>query len=268
MPSESSSLATAKNPGAGIAGRDRWIGLTRFTPARIALGRTGGSLRTEALLDFRVGYARARDAVQNEFNAAAVEEVLRAEKMETFRLATLATERRTYLARPDLGRQLSENSRRELRERVAVWGKRELAIIVSDGLSALAAERNAVPLLVELLPLLRAEGWTIYPVFVTPFARVKLQDEVGELLGARHALMLIGERPGLSSPDSLGAYFTFRPCAERTDADRNCVSNIRPEGLPPAMAAQKISLLLTESARRGVSGIGLKDVETEVIGGL
>jgi ethanolamine ammonia-lyase small subunit len=264
MRNESSSAIT-KNTDAPLAGRDRWFALTRFTQARIALGRTGGSLRTDALIDFRIGCARARDAVQNEFDAASVEEALRAEKIETFRLSTLAMDRRAYLARPDLGRQLAENSRKELSERAAVWGKKDLAIIVSDGLSALATERQVIPLLVELLPLLRAEGWTVYPVFVTPFARVKLQDEVGEILGARHALILIGERPGLSSPDSLGAYFTFQPCAERTDADRNCISNIRPEGLPPAQAARKLMLLLGESARRGVSGIGLKDVEKDLI---
>ncbi len=109
---------------------------------------------------------------------------------------------------------------------------------------------------------LKAAGWTLYPILLAPFGRVKLQDEVGELLGARHALMLLGERPGLGMPDSLGAYLTHHPRGECTDADRNCVSNIRPEGLPPAAAARKLAHLLIESARLGVSGVALKDTET------
>jgi ethanolamine ammonia-lyase small subunit len=141
----------------------------------------------------------------------------------------------------------------------ASWGQRDLAVIVSDGLSAQAAERQAAPTLAALLPVLRQAGWTVYPVFVVSFGRVKLQDEIGELLGARQTLMLLGERPGLGSPDSLGAYFTFGPRADRTDADRNCVSNIRPEGLPPEEAGQKLARLLLESARLGVSGVSLKD---------
>jgi len=117
--------------------------------------------------------------------------------------------------------------------------------------------------LTHLVPLLRAAGWSLYPIFLAPFGRVKLQDEIGELLGARHTLMLLGERPGLGSPDSLGAYFTFTPRAACTDADRNCVSNIRPEGFPPKSAAQKLAQLLLESARRGISGVALKDTGEE-----
>jgi len=139
------------------------------------------------------------------------------------------------------------------------WGQRDLAVIVSDGLSAQAAERPAAPTLAALLPVLRQAGWKVYPVFVGPFGRVKLQDEIGELLGTRQTLMLLGERPGLGSPDSLGAYFTFDPRTGRTDADRNCVSNIRPEGLPPEEAGQKLARLLQESARLGVSGVAFKD---------
>jgi len=246
-------------------GGDRWAGLRRFTQARIALGRTGGSLRTESVIDFRLGHARARDAVHAPFDPLALAASLRDAGIETFPLATEIGERRTYLARPDLGRKLDEASQRKLRCQAPIWGNRDLAILVSDGLSALAAERQAVPLLAHLLPLLHSEGWSLYPVLIVPFARVKLQDEVGELLGARQSVILLGERPGFSSIDSLGAYLTYRPNAGRTDADRNCLSNIRPEGLPPVEAAVKLADLLIESARRGVSGVALKDLESPIL---
>jgi ethanolamine ammonia-lyase small subunit len=238
---------------------DPWGALVQHTSARIALGRAGGSARTETLLDFRLSHARARDAVQMQFDAEPLCAALRRAGLETARVETAATDRRTFLVRPDLGRRLAPEARAMLVERRAVWARRDLAIIVSDGLSALAAERQAGPVLTHLVPLLRAAGWSLFPIFLAPFGRVKLQDEIGELLGARHSLMLLGERPGLGSPDSLGAYFTFTPRAACTDADRNCVSNIRPEGFPPKSAAQKIAQLLLESARRGLSGVALKD---------
>jgi len=241
------------------SGRDSWHELSRFTPARIAMGRAGGSQRTASRLDFRMAHARARDAVSREFHPADVEHELRRAGEETVRIGTGATDRKEYLLRPDLGRSLSPDSREALREMRQRSVKRDLAVIVSDGLSALAAERHAVPTLGYLLPLLRAMGWTVYPVFVASYARVKLQDEVGALLGARHSLMLIGERPGLGAPDSLGAYFTFMPDLDRTDADRNCVSNIRPEGLSPRGAAIKLAGLLSDSDRLSISGTGLKD---------
>jgi ethanolamine ammonia-lyase small subunit len=160
--------------------------------------------------------------------------------------------------RPDLGRALHADSRAQLDAARAGWGRRDLCVVVSDGLSALAAERQAAPLLSALVPRLVAQGLTLYPIFIAPFARVKLADEVGERLGARFSLILLGERPGLSSPDSLGAYLTFQPSQARTDADRNCVSNIRAEGLPCADAARHIAELLSESARLGESGVALK----------
>ena len=133
--------------------------------------------------------------------------------------------------------------------------------MISDGLSALAAETQAAPLLAKLLPLLGRVGWTVCPIFVVPRARVKLQDEIGELLGVRHVLALLGERPGLGSPDSLGAYFTCQPRYDKTDADRNCVSNIRPQGLPPAEAAKKLAHLLVCSEEQHCSGVRLKETE-------
>jgi len=245
---------------------DSWADLRRFTRARIALGRAGGSQRTAELLDFRLAHARARDAVMEEFHPGVVEEALERMGVGTLRISTGAGDRRTYLLRPDKGRSLAPASRRALEDGRAAWGARDLAVIVSDGLYALAAERHASAVLGRLLPLLGSAGWTIFPVFVAPFARVKFQDEVGASVGARHSLMLLGERPGLGSPDSLGAYFTFQPHAGRTDADRNCVSNIRPEGLAPGPAAVKLAQLLLESARLRLSGVGLKDSQA-VLGG-
>lgn len=245
----------------GSGPRDSWHSLSRFTSARIALGRSGGSQRTRSVLEFRLAHARARDAVREEFHAAALEGKLEEIGFETLRLASLAADRRTFLLRPDLGQVLDAGSRVGLANSRAAWGARDLAVIVSDGLSALAAERHAAPLLAHLVPLLRSAGWTLFPIFVVPFGRVRLQDEIGELAGARHCLMLLGERPGLGSPDSLGAYFTYLPRAGRTDAERNCVSNIRPDGLPPEAAARKLSRLLAASVRLGLSGVALKDAQ-------
>lgn len=261
--SSDDSLSSSESPVKGILPsdlrRDPWAGLSRYTSARIALGRAGGSQRTASRLDFQLAHARARDAVMASFDVDALEQELHAAGFATHALATQAVDRHRYLVRPDLGRQLAQSSRDQLRDLAATWGRRDLAILVSDGLAAQAAQRHAVTTVIALLARLALSGWTTFPVFIVPLARVKLQDEVGEILGARHTLMVLGERPGLSSPDSLGAYFTHTPRAACTDADRNCVSNIRPEGLPPAEAARKLAHLLFESARLGVSGVALKD---------
>jgi ethanolamine ammonia-lyase small subunit len=238
--------------------RDPWFALSRFTAARIALGRAGGSVRTDALLAFRLAHARAKDAVELAFDAQVLADQLRAAQLESFRLHTRALDRRSFLLRPDLGRTLQAESRAELEENRRHWGARDLCIVVSDGLSALAAERQVAPLLSSLLPLLTQKGVSLYPILIAPFARVKLADEVGEALGARFSLVLLGERPGLSSPDSLGAYLTFQPRSACTDADRNCISNIRAEGLPCPAAARGIAELLSESARLETSGVALK----------
>ena len=180
---------------------DAWSALRRFTSARIALGRAGGSWRTPTLLDFRMAHAQARDAVSFPFDADALERRLRESGCETARLSTAVGARDVFLKRPDLGRKLSATSRQLLTENAAIWGGRDLAIVVSDGLSGLAAERQVAPLLASLLPLLSGAGWTLCPVFLAPFARVKLQDEIGEILRVRQTLALLGERPGLGSPD-------------------------------------------------------------------
>lgn len=238
---------------------DPWNQLRRHTAARIALGRSGGSLPTRAQLDFRLAHARARDAVLSSFDAAALAGELRELGTEVLVAESAARDRSEFLQRPDLGRRLGHESRADLVERAADQPRTDLAIIVSDGLSTLAASTQSQPLLATLLPLLKASEWSLAPVVVVSHARVALQDEIGEIFRAKISLMLLGERPGLGSADSLGAYFTFAPAIGRTDADRNCISNIRPGGLAPADAAAKLHYLLEQSRRLALSGVALKD---------
>jgi ethanolamine ammonia-lyase small subunit len=239
---------------------DPWFHLRAISPARIALGRAGGSLPTQALLDFSLAHSQARDAVHSVFEPDQLARELGSLGCPARVLGSRAVDRRAFLTRPDWGRELSPDSRAALAElgsldRPAV----DLVVIVSDGLSALAAHRQVVPLLAVLWPALQEEGWKLAPVLVIPRARVALQDEVGELLEARLALTLLGERPGLLAPDSLGAYFVHHPRRGRTDADRNCVSNIHPAGLPPAEAAAVLLRLLRRSHVEQSSGVLLKD---------
>lgn len=233
---------------------DAWSPLRRYTAARIALGRSGGSLPTREVLAFAHDHALARDAVHAPFDAEALAAALRPLHADVLTLTSAAPDRATYLQRPDLGRRLSAESAAQLSPVPA-----DLVILVSDGLSALAAQRQAPPLLAALLPKLRAAHWQLGPLCVVRHARVALQDEVGGLLHARLTLMLLGERPGLGTADSLGAYLTFDPHPGRTDAERNCVSNIRPGGLAPAAAAEKLFALLTAAHRLQLSGTGLKE---------
>ena len=230
--------------------------LRQWTDARVALGRAGGSVPHRSLLDFRLSHARARDAVHRDFDPAALAVDLEATGLPVLLAPSQATGRTNYLQRPDLGRRLSEAAREALAT-ASVPGGCDLVIIISDGLSADAAQVQGPPLLGALLPLLA--GWPLAPLVVAPFARVALQDEIGAVLGARTALILLGERPGLGSPDSLGAYLIHGPRPGCTDADRNCVSNIRPAGLPPEAAARRIAWLLSEARRLGFSGVDLKD---------
>jgi ethanolamine ammonia-lyase small subunit len=239
---------------------DVWSPLRAATPARIALGRAGGSLPTREWLSFKADHAAARDAVHNEFDADGLAARISALGAPAVVVDTLARDRLTYLQRPDLGRRLSEASRRRLVDTAPQGAPLDLSIAVSDGLSALAASRQAPPLLADLLPRLASGQWRLGPVVVARFGRVALEDEIGQVQGAELALMLIGERPGLGSPDSLGAYLVFAPQPGNTDAHRNCVSNIRPEGLPIAAAAETIWYLLSEARRRRISGISLKDL--------
>lgn len=236
---------------------DPWEHLKALTSARIALGRSGGSLPTRELLDFELAHARARDAVLSPFDGDSLARGIASLGSESLVLTSAARSRDEYLQYPDLGRTLGDESRRQLEQRSG--GPVDLAIVVSDGLSALAAEKQVVPLLTCLLPLLERDHWRLAPIAVVRFGRVAIEDEIGEALQASLALILLGERPGLGSPDSLGAYLVFQPRRGRTDAQRNCVSNIRPAGLPPEAAAATLHYLLTEARHRKLSGVALKD---------
>jgi ethanolamine ammonia-lyase small subunit len=237
-----------------------WLALRHLTSARIALGRTGTSLPTGAQLDFQYAHAQARDAVHLPFDACAVSETLRAKGRETVLLHSAAADRDSYLQRPDKGRRLDEASVHTLRERAAAHpGGVDVAIVVADGLSSLAVHRHAVPFLVRLEELASAEGWTLSPVMLVEQGRVAIADEIGELLGAKMSVILIGERPGLSSPDSLGVYFTYGPRVGLNDAHRNCISNVRLEGLSYPMAAHRLLYLMREACKRQLSGVSLKD---------
>jgi ethanolamine ammonia-lyase small subunit len=237
--------------------------LKKWTSARVGSGRTGGSLPHGELLRFRLDHAKARDAVHESFDPASLAAELEKLALPILLAPSQAGDRAIYLQRPDLGRTLSPEGSARL---AAAKSDYDLAIILADGLSATAAHRQGPPLLHALLPML--EHWSLAPLVIAPFARVALQDEIGHALGARAALILLGERPGLGSPDSLGAYLVHDPKPGNTDAKRNCVSNIRPEGMPIAAAAHRISWLLHESRRLGFSGVDLKDTSPGlVIGG-
>jgi ethanolamine ammonia-lyase small subunit len=236
---------------------DPWSALRGHTAARIALGRAGASLPTAEWLRFAQAHALARDAVHTPLDATALAADLQAHGFETLQVESAAGDRATYLRRPDLGRALSPRSA-ALLAAIDPPGA-DLVVLVGDGLSARAAQAHALPLLTELRPRLEAAAWTLGPVVLALQARVALGDGVGAALRARAVLVLIGERPGLSSPDSLGAYLTWSPAPGRSDAQRNCVSNIRPEGLSCAAAAHTIAWLLVAARRLGATGVMLKD---------
>ncbi|WP_277759454.1 ethanolamine ammonia-lyase subunit EutC [Pseudomonas sp. A34-9] len=237
-----------------------WLELRRLTPARIALGRTGTSLPTRAQLDFQFAHAQARDAVHLPFDHAGLSTQLEERGRESLLLHSAAVDRNSYLQRPDLGRKLSDDSARRLREYAAAHpGGVDLAIVVADGLSALAVHRHTLPFLTRLEEQMSADGWSMAPVVLVEQGRVAVGDEIGQLLGAKMLVMLIGERPGLSSPDSLGLYFTYNPKIGLTDAYRNCISNVRLEGLSYGMAAHRLLYLMREACRRQLSGVNLKD---------
>jgi ethanolamine ammonia-lyase small subunit len=220
---------------------DPWSNLRELTAARIALGRAGHSMPTRELLAFQIAHARARDAVWHPLD--------RGEFYEWPLLHSAARDREEYLRRPDLGRKLNAESA----ARVA-GGDWDAVIVIADGLSASAVNRHARGVVNALLRLL--DGWRV-TLCVAEQARVAIADEIGERIGAALSVILIGERPGLSSPDSLGAYITWAPRVGRTDAERNCVSNIRPEGLDPVLAAQRIAMLMRAARERQLTGVDL-----------
>ena len=243
---------------------DTWASLRTLTAARIGLARSGASLATAPLLDFKLAHARARDAVHTPLDQARL--VADLESLESLGVAvraaaSAALDRQTYLMRPDLGRRLADDAAAAL---AADAGKYDVAIVICDGLSARAVQTHARPVLAELLPKLR--GVRIAPLVVVVHGRVAIGDAIASLLGADCAVVLIGERPGLTAPDSMGAYLTWRPSLRTTDADRNCVSNIRPDGIGYADAAAKLAFLLTAIRGRQISGVKLKDDSDRLLG--
>lgn len=271
-----------------------WAALRRFTAARIALGRVGVSQPTAPQLAFQLAHARARDAVHQALDVAPLLEGLQElSGQPALALHSAAASRDIYLQRPDLGRRLDAASRQLLQQYgqlqpqpsaaqsqpqtqpqslaaqpqpsaaqsppLPAAGSYDLAFVIADGLSALAIEQNVLPFLRCLTARLALEEWTIAPPAVVLQGRVAVGDEVGELLGARAVLVLVGERPGLSSPDSMGLYLTWAPRVGLTDASRNCISNVRPAGLTWEAAAFKLHYLLSEARRRLLSGVALKD---------
>lgn len=246
-----------------------WAALRQFTDARIALGRSGVSLPTNAHLAFQLAHAQARDAVHRGLDGPTVAEQLRSAwpglPGAAWQLHSAATDRNHFLQRPDLGRRLDLASRELLvHEGATASGTLEerafdLAFVVADGLSALAIEQNAAPFLAALHRRMANECWKVAPLCVVRQARVAIGDEIGQALGVKAVVVLIGERPGLSSPDSMGLYLTWMPRVGLTDASRNCISNVRPAGLAYDEAAHKLHYLLTESRQRQLSGVDLKD---------
>jgi ethanolamine ammonia-lyase small subunit len=243
----------------------RWDSLRRFTDARIALGRAGHSLPTSAHLNFQLAHAQARDAVHLPFDALGIAESMRCMGLQALLLHSAATDRATYLQRPDLGRKLDERSRQTLaqwRSGQSETKRFDLAFVIADGLSALAIHRNAAELIAATLARLRvddSQAWSVAPVAVIEQGRVAVGDEIGHALQANVVAVLIGERPGLSSPDSLGIYLTWAPKPGLTDASRNCISNVRPAGLSVPAAAAKLHQLLSQSRIHQLTGVGLKD---------
>jgi ethanolamine ammonia-lyase small subunit len=232
-----------------------WTRLRSFTNARLALGRAGDSLPTQEVLRFGLAHAQARDAVHRALDVEEVVRDLRACGFGSVTMQSAAPDRAAYLRRPDLGRRLDDASRTLLSANKKAFS---VIFIVADGLSAIAPARHAVAVLREINNRLE-DGLRIAPVIVATQARVALGDEIGELLRAEMTVMLIGERPGLSSPDSLGIYLTYRPRIGCTDADRNCISNVRPEGLSYEAAAHKLHHLMLRARELGRSGVALKD---------
>lgn len=238
------------------ANTDKWSHLKQYTNARIAIGRSGGSLTTSEWLNFKLAHAKARDAVHCRFDSVMLANELQSLSNKILLVDSQVKSRAEFLQRPDLGRRL-DNKAIALLE--AEKAPSDIVFIISDGLSANAIHAHASKLLTLLLPQLIASSWSIAPLVVARFGRVALEDEIGTLLGAKIAVILIGERPGLGSPDSLGAYLVYQPKRGNTDANRNCISNIRPAGLVYTKAADTMLYLLDQARQRKLSGVKLKD---------
>ncbi|MCB1521611.1 MAG: ethanolamine ammonia-lyase subunit EutC [Hyphomicrobiaceae bacterium] len=239
---------------------DIWARFVTLTPARIALGRAGSGLPTVETLKFALAHAQARDAVHATFAAADVAAQIEALELGVpiLSAASRAASRQSYLLRPDLGRQLDADSREAIAARAPTHGC-DVALVIADGLSATAINAHAAAMVAALEPHMKRHGWRLGPLVIVSQARVAIGDEIGALLGARLVLVMIGERPGLSSPDSLGLYLTYAPHPGRTDGERNCISNIRGAGMSVDEAAHRAAWLMREALLRGMTGVALKD---------
>jgi len=246
-----------------ISRSDPLFSLREFTAARIAIGRVGNSIPVKQSLEFKLAHAHARDAVYSALDTEGLLTSLKAFNLPVLHLHSKAQSRHKYLKRPDLGRQLNEKSEEQLKDYRA---GADIAIIIADGLSATAVNENAFGLLEILIPMLSAAKLKLGPLCLVEQGRVAIGDDIGHGLNAKFSILLIGERPGLSSADSMGAYLTYNPHPGLTDESRNCISNIRPQGLINKPAADKIFYLVNEAFRRKLSGVGLKDNWSLVIG--
>ena len=233
-----------------------WTALRQLTAARIGLRRTGASIATGPLLDFRLTHARARDAVHEPLDETRLVADLATLGTPVITVASSAGDKQRYLLRPDLGRRLAPDAEAKLAP--DAFGH-DVVFVVTDGLSARAVHSHARRVLTGVLAVLRADAWRIAPIVVVRHGRVAVGDPIAAALHADCVAVLIGERPGLSAPDSMGAYLTWQPHAQTTDADRNCISNIRPEGIGYADAAFKLTYMLRAMHMRGISGVNLKD---------
>lgn len=242
-----------------------WGSLRRLTAARIGLRRAGASLATAPLLEFQLAHARARDAVHAPLDQPRLLADLAALGLPVLELASAAEDRQHYLMRPDLGRRLAPGAEAALKPHA---DGHDVVFVVTDGLSARAVQRHAQPVLAGVLPALRDQGWRVAPLVFVRHGRVAIGDAVTSVLGAACVVVLIGERPGLTAPDSMGAYLTWQPRPDTTDGERNCISNIRPEGIGYSDAAFKLLHLLRAMRAKRLSGVRLKDdSDQRLIGG-
>lgn len=242
-----------------------WSALRRHTAARIGLGRSGGSPPTAAVLDFSASHAAARDAVHAPLDVPRLQAELAPLGLPLRVMRSRAPDRTTYLQRPDLGRKLDPGDLATLR--ADAMGPTDVALVLGDGLSAPALQSQAAPVLKHLLPLLASSGLRVaQPICIVQNARVAIEDDIGLALGAKLAVILLGERPGLGTSQSLGAYLVYDPRPGRTDAERNCISNIRPGGLSAPAAAETLCYLMRAALQRRISGVGLKDERPTLAG--
>lgn len=239
---------------------DPWDKLKQFTDARIALGRAGCSIPTHAMLEFQLAHAQARDAVYQALDVDALTSNLAENGLYSIHVQSLATDKEIYLKRPDLGRLLDDESKQKIANDQYTRNENfDVCIVIGDGLSSFAIEENAVTFINALKEQIVEEKWTLAPIVIATGSRVALGDQVAELLNAKMLVMLIGERPGLSSPDSMGIYYTWDAKTGCADSKRNCISNVRPAGLSINIAIQRLMNLMRNSKQLGYSGVKLKD---------